>query len=61
MESCPSETGTDVNTERPFHIMNAVDRTSAKFRTCARVWRVLDRFDDKNDNIVTVVYGLRDG
>jgi hypothetical protein len=25
-----------VNTERPFHSINAVDRTSAKLRTCAR-------------------------
>jgi hypothetical protein len=27
--------GESLTTERPFHIMNAVESTSAKFRTCA--------------------------
>lgn len=41
-----------VNTDRPFHIINAVDRTSAKLRTCASVWRGFDMLVPKDDNMM---------
>lgn len=41
-----------VNTDRPFHIMNAVERTRAKFRICASDWRVFDMLDEREDSMV---------
>ena len=38
--------------ERPFHSIKAVERTSAKFRTCAIVWRTLPMLDDNADSMV---------
>jgi hypothetical protein len=34
--------------ERPFHIMNAVERTSAKLRTCAIDCRAFDRLKEES-------------
>jgi hypothetical protein len=34
--------------ERPFHIMNAVERTSAKLRTCAIDCRAFDRLREES-------------
>lgn len=41
-----------VNTDRPFHIMNAVERTRAKLRICASDWRVFDMLDEREDSMV---------
>lgn len=46
-----------VATDSPFHIMNAVDRTSAKLRICASDWRVLDILDDRKDSMVGYPFG----
>lgn len=48
-----------VATESPFHIIKAVERTSAKLRTCARDWRALDMLDDRKDNMVGYATSLR--
>lgn len=41
-----------VRTESPFHIMNAVERTRAKLSICASDWRILERFDERNESMV---------
>ena len=41
-----------VNTDRPFHIINAVERTSAKLRICASVWRGFDMLVPRDDNMM---------
>lgn len=41
-----------VNTERPFHIMNAVERTRAKLRICASDCRVFDMLEERKDSMV---------
>lgn len=47
-----------VATDNPFHIIKAVERTSAKLRTCASDWRVLDILDDRKDNMVGYAISL---
>lgn len=39
-------------TERPFHIMNAVERTRAKFSAWAIVWRIFAMLAESDDNMV---------
>lgn len=48
-----------VATESPFHIIKAVERTSAKLRTCASDWRVLDMLDDRKDNMMGYAVSLQ--
>lgn len=48
-----------VATDNPFHIIKAVERTSAKLRNCASDWRVLDILDDRKDNMVGYAISLR--
>lgn len=38
-------------TERPFHSMKAVDKTSAKLRTCAIVCRAFARLEESDDSM----------
>lgn len=41
-----------VNTHRPFHTINADERTSAKFRSWESDCRVLDKLDDRDESMV---------
>ena len=41
-----------VNTDSPFHNMNAVDRTRPKLSTCASDCRVLDILEPRNESMV---------
>lgn len=50
--------GESAMTERDFHIMNAVERTSAKLSTCWRVWRGEERMDWRSESMVAVVLGV---
>lgn len=50
-----------VTTDKPFQSINAVERTSAKLRTCARVCRVFVRLEDKNESIVVIGLLMEEG
>ena len=40
-----------VNTDNPFHSINAVERTRAKLRTWASDCRVLDRLEPRKESM----------
>lgn len=51
-----------VNTDNPFHSINAVERTSPKLRIWAIDCRVFDRLEPRNESMAAVgrnVGGLR--
>lgn len=49
-----------VATERPFHSMNAVERTRAKLRTCAASWRGWSEAREENMMDVVMIESLND-
>lgn len=49
-----------VNTDSPFHSINAVERTRPKLRICASDCRVFDRLELKDESMVGDAIGSRE-